>query len=50
LKTRVARTGNSSIRFENEIYRLSDMKLLCVGHTVHVFSEKDGRTVPFQRK
>lgn len=47
VNTRVARIGNSSIRFENEIYRLPDMRLLCVGHTVHALSKKDGKTVPF---
>jgi len=34
VKTRIARVGNSSIRFENEIYRLPDMRLLCAGHTI----------------
>jgi len=47
VKTRIARVGNSSIRFENEIYRLPDMCLLCVGHTVHALSAKDGKAVPF---
>ena len=47
VKTRIARVGNSSIRFENEIYRLPDMRLLCVGHTIHALSKKDGKTVPF---
>jgi acyl-CoA thioester hydrolase len=47
VKTRVEKIGNSSIRFENEIYRLPDMCLLCVGHTVHALSTKDGKTVPF---
>jgi acyl-CoA thioester hydrolase len=46
VKTRVARVGNSSIRFENEIYRLPDLRLLCVGHTIHALS-KEGKTVPF---
>ena len=50
VKTRVARVGNSSIRFENEIYRLPDMRLLCVGHTVHVLSGKEGKTVPFSEE
>jgi len=47
VKTRVARVGTSSIRFENEIYKLPDMLLLCVGHTVHALSRKDGKAVPF---
>ncbi len=47
VKTRIARVGNSSIKFENEIYRLPDMCLLCIGHTVHVLSKKEGKAVPF---
>jgi acyl-CoA thioester hydrolase len=47
VKTRIARVGTSSIRFENEIYKLPDMLLLCVGHTVHALSRKDGKAVPF---
>ena len=47
VKTRIASVGNSSIKFENEIYRLPDMRLLCVGHTVQALSKKDGKAVPF---
>ena len=47
VKTRIASVGSSSIRFENEIYRLPDMRLLCVGHTVHALAKKDGKTVSF---
>lgn len=47
VKTRVARVGTSSIRFENEIYKLPDLLLLCVGHTVHALSRRDGKAVPF---
>jgi acyl-CoA thioester hydrolase len=50
VKTRVASVGNSSIRFENEIYRLPDMRLICVGHTVHALSGKEGKTVPFSEE
>jgi len=46
VKTRVTKVGNSSIRFENEIYRLPDMLLLCVGHTIHTLS-KGGKSFPF---
>lgn len=45
VKTRVARMGTSSIRFENEIYKLPEMKLLCTGHTVHALIDKTGKTV-----
>ena len=47
IKTRVARIGNSSIRFENEIYVLPEKKLLCTGHTVHALTNRQGRTIPF---
>jgi acyl-CoA thioester hydrolase len=47
VKTRIATIGNSSIRFENEIYKVPEMKLLCTGHTIHALTGKDGETVPF---
>ena len=47
VKTRIASVGNSSIRFENEIYRLPDMRLLCVGHTVQSLSKRGGKAVPW---
>ena len=47
VRTRVASVGNSSIRFENEIYKLPEMRLLCTGHTVHALTNRRGRTVPF---
>lgn len=43
VRTKVAHVGNSSIRFENEIYKLPEMKLLCNGYTVHVLIDRDGR-------
>jgi acyl-CoA thioester hydrolase len=46
VKTRVASIGTKSIRFENEIYRLPEMKLLATGHTVHALM-KGGHTIPF---
>jgi len=45
VKTRVASLGESSIRFENEVYKLPEMQLLCTGHTVHVLVDGSGRTV-----
>ncbi|MGD0396064.1 MAG: thioesterase family protein [Nitrososphaerales archaeon] len=47
VKTRIARLGNSSVKFENEIYRLPDMVLLCVGHTIQALSKMGGKAVPF---
>ncbi len=47
VKTRVASVGTSSIRFENEIYKLPEMQLLCSGHTVHALTDETGKPVPF---
>ena len=47
VKTRIATIGNSSIRFENEIYKLPEDTRLCTGHTVHALTRPDGKTVPF---
>lgn len=47
VKTRVAHIGNSSIRFENGIYKLPEMSLLASGHTVHVLTKANGEKVPF---
>jgi len=43
VRTRVKEMGNTSVTFENEIYRLPEMELLCSGHTVHVVVGRDGR-------
>jgi len=47
VKTKVASVGNTSIKFDNEIYKLPQMHLLCTGHTVHTLIGKDGKPVPF---
>jgi acyl-CoA thioester hydrolase len=47
IRTRVARVGNSSVRFENEVYKLPEKTLLCTGHTVHAFIDGSGRASPF---
>jgi acyl-CoA thioester hydrolase len=46
IRTRIARIGNSSIRFENEVFKLPGMELLCTGHTVHVLVGADGMPKP----
>ena len=46
IRTRIAKVGNSSIRFENEVYRLPEKTLLCTGHTVHVLTNSRGKPVP----
>lgn len=47
VKTRVADVGSSSIRFENEVYKLPEMTLLATGHTVQVLTDNGGKKVPF---
>jgi acyl-CoA thioester hydrolase len=46
VKTRIGSLGNSSLKFENEVYRLPEMELLCTGHTVHVLVGADGKPKP----
>ena len=43
VRTTLPRIGNSSMRFENEVYKLPEMELLCTGHTVHVLVGADGK-------
>jgi acyl-CoA thioester hydrolase len=45
IRTRLAKIGETSLRFENEVYKLPSMELLCTGHTVHVAVGKDGKPV-----
>lgn len=45
VKTRVAKVGNSSVKFENEIYKLPEMQLLCTGHTTHVLMDGSKKPV-----
>jgi acyl-CoA thioester hydrolase len=45
IKTKVAHVGNSSLRFENEVYKLPQMQLLCTGHTVHAMIDGSGKSV-----
>ncbi|MBI2649034.1 MAG: acyl-CoA thioesterase [Thaumarchaeota archaeon] len=46
VKTRVASLGRTSIKFENETYKLPEMKLLCTGHTVHSLIDSSEKAVP----
>jgi acyl-CoA thioester hydrolase len=46
VRTRLKDMGNSSMTFENEVYRLPGMELLCKGHTVHVVVGKEGKPMP----
>lgn len=43
VRTSLAKIGETSVRFENEVYKLPTMELICTGHTVHVVVGKDGR-------
>lgn len=45
IRTKLAKIGETSLRFENEVYRLPTMELLCTGHTVHVAVGQDGKPV-----
>jgi acyl-CoA thioester hydrolase len=45
VKTRVASIGRSSIRFENEVYKLPEMVLVCTGHTVHTLINEEGKSI-----
>ena len=47
VKTRIASIGNKSIRFENEMYKLPEGRLLATGNTVHALMNKGGKTIPF---
>jgi acyl-CoA thioester hydrolase len=47
VKTKVASVGNSSIRFENEVYKIPERSLLATGHTVHVLTDLKGAKIPF---
>lgn len=49
VKTKISAVGNTSIRFENEIYKLPEMRLLATGHTVHVLTNGKGEKRPFSR-
>jgi acyl-CoA thioester hydrolase len=46
VRTRLKEMGNTSIAFENEVYRLPSLELLCRGHTVHVVVGRDGKPMP----
>jgi len=45
IRTRLTKIGNTSIRFENEVYKLPSMELLCTGHTFHVAVNKEGKSI-----
>jgi len=43
IRTKIASVGRSSMRFESEVYKLPEMKLICSGHTVHTLIDGEGR-------
>jgi acyl-CoA thioester hydrolase len=46
VRTKVANVGNSSMKFENKVYKLPEKELLCSGYTVHVLIDGVGRSRP----
>jgi acyl-CoA thioester hydrolase len=46
VRTRLREMGRTSVTFENEVFRLPGMELLCEGHTVHVVVGNDGKPMP----
>ncbi len=46
VRTKVASVGRRSIRFENRIFKLPEKELLCTGHTIHAFIDRDGKSLP----
>jgi acyl-CoA thioester hydrolase len=45
VRTRVASVGRSSMKFESEVYRMPEMKLLAAGYTIHSMIGKDMKTM-----
>lgn len=45
VRTRIASVGRSSMKFESEVFRLPEMKLLCSGHTVHTMINGEGKSI-----
>ena len=43
VRTLISDVGNTSLKFENEVYKLPEKQLLCSGYTVHVLIDKSGR-------
>jgi acyl-CoA thioester hydrolase len=47
VRTKVGNLTSRSVRFDTEIFKLPEMTLLCVGHTVHALVDDSGKAVPF---
>ena len=47
VQTKVGHIGTRSFRFENQMFRLPEKTLLCLGHTVHALIDGTGKAVPF---
>ena len=50
VRTWISKVGRTSIRFENEIYKLPDREFICSGYTVHVFLGRNGKPTPIPKK
>ena len=46
VRTKIAKLGEKSVTFENEVYKLPDMQLLCTGHTVQAMTDGNGKAAP----
>ncbi len=47
IRTKVAGVTERSVRFQNEILRMPDRKLVCTGYTIHAFRGDGERELPF---
>ncbi len=50
MRTKVTKIGNSSIRFENQVFELPEETLICEGHTVHVLTDANGQPTQIPRE
>jgi acyl-CoA thioester hydrolase len=47
VKTKLVSIGARSIRFDTEVSKLPEKRLLCTGYTVHALVDGSGKAVPF---
>jgi acyl-CoA thioester hydrolase len=47
VQTKIGNVGTRSVRFDNQIFKLPEKTLLCLGHSVHAFVDGSGKAVPF---
>ncbi len=49
VRTWISDVGNTSLKFENEVYKLPERQLLCSGYTVHVLIDNSGKPTKIPR-